>query len=468
MIRISSFGAAGEVTGSMHLVQVGDKRLVLDCGLFHGRRAETNTKNREHCVEPAAIDAVILSHAHIDHSGRLPLLVRDGYARYIYSTPATKDLCAIMLADSGHIHEEDARYVNKKRARKGEPPIEPLYVQQDAVNAMPLFCGQTYGETFEPIPGVTARLFEAGHMLGSAGIHLQIERTGKRPLSLVYTGDVGRPQMPLLRDPAPLPDCDVLICESTYGDRETEDIGQAKQRLCEIVGKTIERGGKVIVPAFSVGRTQVIVYYLNQLFHEGRLPKVPVFVDSPLSISATEVFRRHPDCFDREARAFNHKTNGDLFDGDCCIYTRSVEESKQINELKEPCIILSASGMCETGRILHHLANNISDHRSTILIVGFQAMHTLGRRLVEKAKEVRIFGEPYEVRARVAAINGFSAHSDRHELDALVRPQAKGCRKALVVHGEPDQAGAFATRMQQMGFRSVNTLKRGEHINLSE
>jgi len=272
--------------------------------------------------------------------------------------------------------------------------------------------------------------------------------------------------MPLLRDPAPLPDCDVLLIESTYGNRRTENVELAKQRLAEIVLRTIEHKGKVIVPAFSVGRTQVIVYYLQQLLEENVLPPVPIYVDSPLSVSTTEIFKLHPECFDSEARAFDQLTGGNLFGGDCCTYVRDVEESKRLNGLDGPCIILSASGMCETGRILHHLANNIENPRNTILIVGFQAANTLGRRLVEKAKQVKIFGEPYEVKAKVAVINGFSAHADRDELDETVRPQAANCGMALLVHGEPDQAMAFARRMSEMGYKDVRVPGRGELIEV--
>jgi metallo-beta-lactamase family protein len=466
MVRVFSCGAAGEVTGSMHVVQFDGRTLVLDCGMFQGRRAESEAKNREYNLPIDKVDALILSHAHIDHSGRLPRLVRDGYRNPIYATPATRDLCTVMLADSAHIQQEDTKFVNKKRIRKGELPIEPLYGHKDVIETIPLFRTISYYQAFEPTRGVTARFFEAGHMLGSAGIHLLIDRPGQRALSLVYTGDVGRPRMPLLRDPAPLPDCDVLLTESTYGNRKTEGVELAKQRLADVVLKTIEHKGKVIVPAFSVGRTQTIVYYLHQLFEEGVLPKVPVYVDSPLSVSTTEIFRLHPECYDSEARAFDKLTGGNLFDGDCCTYVRDVEESKRLNDIKEPCIILSASGMCETGRILHHLANNINDPRNTILIVGFQAAHTLGRRLVEKARQVRIFGEPYDVKARVAVINGFSAHADMNELDEMVQPQAENCRTALLVHGEQDQQLAFAHRMGKMGYKDVRLMARGEVIEV--
>jgi len=466
MIQICSCGAAGEVTGSMHVVQCNGNTLVLDCGMFHGKRAEADAKNREYNLPLDKVDALILSHAHIDHSGRLPRLVRDGYRSPIYATPATRDLCTVMLPDSAHIQQEDTKFVNKKRIRKGELPVEPLYDQQDALDTIPLFRTISCDKPFEPIPGVVARFFEAGHMLGSAGVHLLIDRPGQRSLSMVYTGDVGRPRMPLLRDPAPLPDCDVLLIESTYGNRRTENVDLAKQRLAEVVLRTIEHRGKVIVPAFSVGRTQVIVYYLQQLFEERVLPHVPVYVDSPLSVSTTEIFKLHPECFDSEAREFDKLTGGNLFNGDCCTYVRDVEESKRLNGIDGPCIILSASGMCETGRILHHLANNIENPRNTVLIVGFQAANTLGRRLVEKAKQVRIFGEPYDVKAKVAVINGFSAHADRDELDATVRPQAANCRTALLVHGEPDQATAFAERMHQMGYKDVRIPGRGEVMEI--
>ena len=331
MVRVFSCGAAGEVTGSMHVLQFDGKTLVLDCGMFQGKRAEAEAKNREYNLPLDQVDAVLLSHAHIDHSGRLPRMVRDGYRNPIYATPATRDLCTVMLADSAHIQQEDTKFINKKRIKKGELPIEPLYSQQDALNTIPLFRTISYYQAFEPIPGVVARFFEAGHMLGSAGVHLLIDRPGQRSLSLVYTGDIGRPRMPLLRDPAPLPDCDILMCESTYGNRKTEGVALAKERLADIVLKTIEHKGKVIVPAFSVGRTQLIVYYLHQLFEEGVLPKVPVYVDSPLSVSTTEIFRLHPECYDSEAKAFDKVTGGNLFGGDCCTYIRDVEESKRLN-----------------------------------------------------------------------------------------------------------------------------------------
>jgi metallo-beta-lactamase family protein len=466
MIKLTFHGAAQEVTGSMHLLSVNGYRIALDCGLFQGRRAEANAKNATYPCPPSELNAVVLSHAHMDHAGRLPRLAKDGFSGQIDATSATRDLCAVMLADSAHIQEEDAFYWNKKRVRRGELPIQPLYDQKDAVNAVKLMRTSSYNRPFEVVPGVTGSLFDAGHMLGSAGVHLLIERVGGNPISLVYTGDIGRPGMPIIRDPEPLPSCDYLITESTYGGRTTDPVEDLATRLEAVMNETLDRDGKVIIPSFSVGRTQTVLYTLQQLFQAERVRRVPVYVDSPLAVDATEVFRLHPECFDTDATAFFAET-GDVLGARCCTYIHDVEQSKELHKRKKPCVIISASGMCEFGRILHHLKNNIDRKRNTVLIVGYQAAHTLGRRLVEGASEVKIFGKWYPVKAKVVVLNGFSAHANREELRNVLLPLAGTCKHAFVAHGDPDQSAKLQARMTEDGYKQVTTPAPGESFELS-
>lgn len=465
MASITFYGAAREVTGSMHVLDVDGFRVALDCGMFQGRRAEARTKNLEFPCKPGEIDAVILSHAHIDHSGRLPRLVKEGFSGPIYATPASRDLTAVLLADSAHIQEEDAVYWNKKRVKRGDEPIEPLYGRDDAVQAVERMFGIPYNRPMYVSPRIQLRFIDSGHMLGSALVHLEIGSNGDRSLSLLYTGDLGRPGVPILKDPEPLPQCDYLICESTYGGRRTDPVQDMKDRLAAVVEKTASRGGKVVIPAFSVGRTQTVVYNLHQLFAEGRLEPLPVYVDSPLAVNATEVFRLHPECYDRDARRFNAQV-GDALGNGCCRYIRDVEESKALHKRKGPCVIISASGMCEFGRILHHLKNNIGNKKNTVLIVGFQAQHTLGRRIVERAEEVKIFGKVYPVRAKVVVLNGFSAHADAGEIEQMTAPLADSCKRAFLVHGEPDQMDALKGTMMSSGFQKVEVPAPGETFEL--
>jgi metallo-beta-lactamase family protein len=466
MATVQFCGAAREVTGSMHVLECDGKLIALDCGLFQGRRSETAAKNKSFRIKPADVHAVVLSHAHIDHAGRLPMLVRQGFSGRIYATPATRDLCAIMLADSAHIQQEDARYLNKKRARTGEPPIEPLYMPEDAVAAVKLFQTVSYDMQFRVSKSIQVTFFETGHMLGSAGVRLLISEPDRPPVRLVFSGDVGRFDLPILRDPAPIPECDYLICESTYGGRATPKADDLKAQLEAVIRKTSSRGGKVIIPAFSVGRTQSVVYYLNQLRQEGRIATIPVFVDSPLSVNATEVFRMHPECYDVDARAF-HTKNGDLLGARWVTYITEVEESKALDRRRNPCVIISSSGMCESGRILHHLKNNIQSPKNTVLIVGYQGANTLGRRLVEGEKQVTIFNQRRTVRAEVVVLNGFSGHADRHELERLTSPLAGECRAAFLVHGEMDQMQALSTTMRTRGFRRVEMPEPGGKYELN-
>jgi len=466
MAKLTFHGAAGQVTGSMHLLHACGKLIVLDCGLFQGRRAESREWNRQHCVDPSTIHAVILSHAHIDHSGRLPILVRDGFSGVIHATPATRDLSAIMLSDSAHIQEEDAKYLNRKRKDPEEPLVEPLYVEQDAVQAVQQMQTSPYGRWFKVTSGVHARFFEAGHMLGSAGAEIEINEPGRPQTTLVFTGDVGRSGVPILRDPAQFPPAHHVICESTYGGRNTPKLAEMKPQLADVVRRTIARQGRIIIPAFSVGRTQSVVYYLKQLFETRELPDIPVFIDSPLAVNATEVYRLHPECYDLDARALDSESGG-LLGGKQFRYVRSVEDSKKITRRRAPCIIISASGMCEAGRVLHHLRHAAPHARNTILIVGFQAAHTLGRRLVDKAEFVNIFRERLPLRAEVAVLNGFSGHADATELSAHLAPLKKQCRDVFLVHGEEDQSSALRDRLLREGHRRVHIPRMSDSLDLN-
>ena len=464
-MQISFLGAARTTTGSMHLISTNGKNILLECGLYQGHRKEAEEKNRNLPFDPTSIDCMLLSHAHIDHSGNIPQLVADGFDGNIYSTAATRDLCNIMLADSAHIHQHDAEYVNKRHMRKGLPLVEPLYTLEDVMKAMQHFVSLGYNRSFTAAPSVVARFFDAGHILGSSLIHLEIEENG-RSVRIGFTGDLGRPNMPIICDPSQIHELDILITESTYGNRFHDDLTTVNTKLADVVNRTFDRGGKVIIPSFSVGRTQEIVFCLNQLWHEKKIPEMPVFVDSPLSTNATNVFRMHPECFDLETYNFLQKYD-DAFGFSKLTYTRDVEESKKLNTIKKPCIIISASGMCEAGRILHHLKNNIEDPKNTVLIIGFMAPNTLGRRLVERHKEVKIFGEPYKLRAEVTILNAFSAHADRNELLNYIKGINVGnLKKVFVVHGEEDQSLALADGIREFVSCDVFVPEQGETFTI--
>ena len=448
-MKLTICGAAHTVTGSKHLLEITGHRILLECGLFQGKRKDTYERNLNFDFDPASLDAVILSHAHIDHSGNLPNLVKSGYTGPIYATPATRDLADIMLKDSGHIHEYDVKYVNKKRRRKGLPPVEPLYTMADAARTTPLFQQIHYQQAFHPAPGVTAQFLDAGHLLGSASVILDLEEKDRK-VRLWFSGDIGRPDMPLLCDPS-LPgdfDVDYLLMECTYGDRPHDDISKAAEEFKTVVRRTIDRGGKVIIPSFSVGRTQTLVYFLNEFMSAGELPRVPVFVDSPLAVSASNIYRSHPECFDQETWDFISEYRHPALDFDQLTYTHSVEESKALNHREDPMVIISASGMVEAGRILHHVKNNIDDERNTILIVSWQAPHTLGRRLAERQKEVRIFGESYYRKAQIETINGLSSHAGQGLLVKYARSVAGSAKGIILVHGEEVAAEALKEKLR--------------------
>ena len=454
-MKLTFYGAARTVTGSMHLLEIEQKKILLDCGLFQGKRKESYTRNRNFPFDPRELDAVILSHAHIDHSGNLPNLIKQGYRGHIYTTGATAHLDNIMLLDSGYIHEKDAEYLNKRLMKQGKPLIEPLYTKEDAARVAPLFHSLEYEEIFEPVPGIKAHLVDAGHILGSASVVLDIKDGGisKR---LWFSGDIGRPGLLLIQDPVLPRDVDYLIMESTYGDTKKRGSESAFLELKEVVQRTIKRKGRVIIPAFAVGRTQELVFGLHKMMEEGDIPEIPIFVDSPLAIRASQVFREHPECFDEETRQFiaddkHHAALG----FNRLKYTLSVEESKAINFTDPPYVVISASGMAETGRILHHLKNHIGDSRNTILIVSWQAPHTLGRRLAEHKKEIKIFGKKYIRRAEVVTINGFSAHAGQEGLLAYANATRDTLKKVFLVHGEPRGAEPLMEKLFEQGIPEV-------------
>ena len=467
MSELEFQGAARRTTGSLHLFRHKDATLSMDCGLFQGRRSESRELNRTLPVRPRELDKVILSHAHIDHSGRLPVLAKQGYQGPIYATPPTVGLCSVMLPDSGHIQEEDARFWNEKRAESPADEIEPIYTVDDAMATLPLFKSIAYDTPFEVCEGCTATFLEAGHMLGSAMVLLEVDKM-IGSTRILYTGDMGRFRVPILKDPTcPLPEVDYLITECTYADRRHDNPTDMKEKLCAIVKETAALGGKVIIPAFSVGRTQTVIYYLLQLFHEGRLEKLPVYVDSPLSARATDIYSRHPECYDREAIEEWGEDGGDLFGRSGEVrYITDVNDSKALNERSEPCIIVAASGMCEAGRIKHHLKNNIENDKNTVVVVGFMAQHTLGRRIVERREELKIYGRIYPLLARVEVLNGFSAHADVDEFRKLYEPLAPKLKKAFVVHGEETQPAAMAAMLAELGAKDVAIPAQGEKFDV--
>ncbi len=447
-MEITFAGAAREVTGSCHLLHVNGHTVALDCGMFQGRRSESADKNRELPVPIAGLDAVVLSHAHIDHSGRLPFLVAEGYSKTIWATAATRDLCAVMLADSAHIQEKDAEFLAKRKKEF----IEPLYGIRHAIRTMELMVGVPYNKPFDVVPGVRGTYVDAGHILGSASVVLDCTEAGvtKR---LVFSGDIGRSGLAIIRDPVSPTGADAVIMESTYGNRDHDSVEGARARLAEVIRETAAKGGRVLIPAFAVGRTQEMLYNLHSLVREGAIPSIPIYLDSPLAIDTTTVFEMHPETYDQSEDMV--KTVKELFDFPLVQFTRSVEESKAIGRAKGPLIVIAASGMVEAGRILHHLAHGASDPRNTILIVGFQAEHTLGRRIVEKQPMLKIFGDEVPLRARVEVINGYSAHADRSELTTWidkVKERSPKLGPVWLVHGEPEVQDVYRASLAAKGY----------------
>uniref|UniRef100_A0A7V2ZM52 MBL fold metallo-hydrolase n=1 Tax=Ignavibacterium album TaxID=591197 RepID=A0A7V2ZM52_9BACT len=456
-MKIQFIGGARTVTGSLHLLHINGKKILLECGLFQGRRKDTYDKNKNFPFDPKEIDALILSHAHIDHSGNIPNLVSKGFDGLIYATAATVDLCQIMLRDSAHLQEKDVEWVNKKRVKKGDSPVEPLYTLDDVEKAMEHFVGVQYNKTIELFDGINFSFRDAGHILGSAGVHIEIKENQNKKISLGFSGDIGRPESPVIKSPDVLRDLDVLIMESTYGNRLHSPTEQVEEELAQTVNQVVNDNGKIIIPAFAVGRTQTIVYVLHKLFDQNRIPEIPIYVDSPLAVDATNVFRSHPECLDRETYRIFLQNGEDPFGFSRLKYIKKVEESKELNEKQGPMIIISASGMAEGGRILHHLANNIENPKNLILFVGYAAEHTLARKIMDGEQTVNIFGEEYKVKAKVKSMDYFSAHADQNELlDYLRLNPVKKLKNIFLVHGEEDQALPFRQKLLTKGYKSVD------------
>jgi len=467
-MQIQFCGAARHVTGSSHLVILDNGfRILLDCGMFQGDYEDDLERNRSFFFNPTEIDCVVLSHAHIDHSGRLPLMYKHGYRGPIHATHATRSLSAILLLDSAHIQERDAEWENRryeKRGKKGGHAFrKPLYTSQDADQVMRQFVGYGYDQWHSIHPDVRILFTDAGHILGSAAVTLEIREHGQTTM-LGFTGDIGRPNRPILRDPQPMPECDYLICESTYGDRNHESAPNELEHFLHIIRKTcLEKRGKLIIPAFSVGRTQELVYMLDQAHNANRLPKLPVYVDSPLAVNATAVYGSHPECFDNE---LNHYLLSDSnpFGFNDLTYIHDVEESKALNTSEEPCIIISSAGMMNAGRVKHHLFNNIEDPRNTFLIVGYCTPETPGGKLRSGVAGLTIFGEYKEVKADVEIMDSFSAHGDRDEMREFITNQRDRLKQLYLVHGDYDTQQAWRSYLREHGFRHILIPAQGEKV----
>jgi len=463
------WGAAQTVTGSMHLVEADGHRLLLDCGMAQGRREEAKKLNSEFPFQPEKIDAVVLSHAHLDHSGKLPMLVKKGFSGSIFSTSATRDLCSAMLADSASLQEMDARYVNRQNEKQGLPFIKPLYTLHDVARTMRLFQTVEFQRPLQILPGIKMTFKNAGHILGSASVTLEIAegRDKKKVTALAFTGDLGRKGAAVVQDPDIIDRADVLITESTYGGRDHGPMDEARKNLARVVRETASNRGLLIIPAFAVGRTQDVVYHLHDLMQSKEIPQMPVYVDSPLATNITEIFRAHPECYDEETEQLLMQEGGDdPFGFNMLRYTRSTEESKKLNNIRRPAIIISASGMCEGGRVLHHLRRNIGDPNTTVLFVGFQAENTLGRKLLRGDKTARIYGEEHEVRARMEKIDGYSAHADEGEMLDFINAIPNRPKRVFVVHGEPDATAAMAAGLARLGIEDIAIPERGEKFEV--
>src|SRR5208282_6767134 len=447
-MRIHFLGATRTTTGSMSLFEVNGKPLLLECCLFQGHREETTQRNCCFPFDPRQIDAVVLSHAHIDHSGNLPNLVKQGYDGPIHCTDPTRDLCSIMLIDSAHIQEQDALFVSKWRAKKHQPPVEPLYHLADAEKAVKQLVPHSYDQPVPVVDGVNVTFRDAGHILVSAQVILDVQEKGRK-FRWLFSGDVGRGGDEILRDPVPVENVDYLQIESTYGGREHAVRTDADATVGKLVGQTLAQKGKVIIPSFSVGRTQQIVYVLHQLTLEGKLVRSPIFVDSPLSVNATEIYRKHTECYNESIAKFLHEQENPFGMGNL-TYISSAEDSKKLNDRKEPMVIISASGMCEAGRIRHHLKNNIGDAKNLVLFIGYCAEGTLGDQIVAGKSPVNIFGEPYDVRAKVVSLDTYSGHADKNEMKRCVEKMTGDIKKIICIHGEESQCLAHAETLRTM------------------
>jgi metallo-beta-lactamase family protein len=485
MITLTSYGAAREVTGSKHLLDTGGARVLVDCGLFQGRREEARRKNETLGFDAGSLTACINTHGHLDHCGAYPLLAKRGFRGSVWATAATCDVARLVMTDSARIQAADARFLAKQINRNarnrgagsdGRKVFPALYDESDVEAAARLFAPVEYGRPFDVAAGVTATLRDAGHILGSAIVRFEVEDgsgtgtgtgTGRERTTVVFTGDLGRRDTPILRDPETVGSADWLVCESTYGERLHDDLALAEDELAEVVRETAAKGGRVIIPAFAIGRTQELVWHLHRLHEAGKIPPIPVYVDSPMATSATDIFRRHSECYDEQTIREFLERGDSPFTFASLKFTATAEDSKKLNGVRVPCVVIASSGMCEAGRVLHHLVAGVGDHRNTILIVGFMAEHTLGRALADKRPEVRIFGEPHAVRARVKILNAFSAHADRNELGEWVgRMDLARLEGVLLVHGEPAAQDALAAHLRGLGVRRVEAMEPGKPVVL--
>lgn len=466
-MKIKFIGAAQEVTGSKHLITTDSgKKILLDCGMFQGKGQDTDKMNRNLGFEPREIDHVILSHAHIDHSGLIPYLYTLGFEGSVICTDATRNLCSLMLPDSGFIQEHDIKWYNEKLAKKGLPKVKPIYTHEDAVKSMKLFIGVAYDRKFKIDENITVRFTNSGHMLGSAVVNLSIFENG-RMKNIAYTGDIGRPTNRIIKSPVPFPQADILITESTYGDRIHDEKHESEFALLDIVKDTcVRKGGKLIIPSFSVGRTQEIVLLLNNWFNDGILPKIDIYVDSPLSVNVTEVFRMHPECYN-ETVLESLASDPDPFGFERLHYVKTVQESKKLNATEKPCVIISASGMAEAGRVKHHIANSISNPRNTILIVGYCAPTTLGARLQQGLDKISIFGNEHYIRADIKRLESFSGHGDYTEMADFISCQNKDeLQNLYLVHGDLEVAEHYRDYLKNKGFKNIEIPVSGYEVEL--
>lgn len=462
-ITFYSLGAAEEVTGSKHVLEVDGRSYLIDCGAFQGKRAEADRKNRDFGIDVDRIESVVLTHGHFDHCGLLPLLPKRGYRGNIYATPATRDIAGLVMMDSARIQARDADYLRRQASKKGEKfDWQPLYTEQDAIKASSLMVTASYERPLWIGDGVKLEFFDAGHILGSSMAFITVNRGGKET-RIAYTGDLGRAGKPIIRDPDIIPAPDYLVLESTYGDRRHDSTQDAMKRLGEVALRAVRTGGKILIPAFAIERTQELVYYFHMLTDQGIIPEIPIYVDSPMATNATTIFQVHPECYDQETHDAFIKHHKNPFGFNSLHFTTSVDESKALNNLKGPAIIISADGMCEAGRIQHHLINNIGDPNTTVLIVGYMAEHTLGRRIRDREEEVKIHGQWFKRRAEVEAIDAFSAHADYQETyDWLAKVDTSRLKKIFLVHGEPRAQNAFKAFLADKGFPNVETVRYGK------
>lgn len=467
-MKLYSQGAAREVTGSKHILETGKSKIMVDCGAFQGKRREAERKNREWIPETEDLDAVLLTHGHFDHSGLLPLLCRRGYRGNIYSTAATRDIANIIMMDSAKIQARDAEYLRKQAEKKGETfDWEPLYDEDDVLQASKQFVTLSYEREIFATRDTAVRFYDAGHILGSASLYCEVENGGGKPLRIGFSGDLGRKNKPIIGDPVPIPPVDYLVLESTYGDRLHEDVTDIMDKLASVVSETADRGGKIIIPAFAVERTQDIIYYLHLLSDQKRIPDIPIFIDSPMAVNATSIFRVHPECYDKETRKAFLDHHKNPFGFNSLRYVDSVAESKEINKITTPAVIISASGMCEAGRIVHHLLHTVSDPKNTVLIVGYMAAHTLGRRIRDREKELRIFGNTLPLRARVEEIRALSSHADYSEMGEYVRKlDLEQLKRIYLVHGEEEPQRHFKQFLLDLGVSDVEIVRYGEEYEL--